>query len=105
MYRVAVTCLLLCAVQNAGAIEDPTRPFAHRPVLAVPVRVVPKLRSIIVSPTRRLAVIDDQVLSEGEQAGEIKLLRVDTDAVVVSLGNGEQIRLTLGSNKIHKEMR
>lgn len=105
MFRVVLTCLLLFAVQTAVAIEDPTRPVTQGRVLAATVRALPQLKTIIVSPNRRLAMIDDRVLAEGEYGGAIKLLRVETDAVVVRLGSGEEMRLTLASNKIHKEMK
>jgi len=96
---VSVTC-----VQAVSALEDPTRPPAKPTAAHAKVqRAMPQLKSILVSPQRRIAVIDDRVLAEGERTAGYELVRIDSRAVVVRLGGGELITLSMASNKIQKE--
>lgn len=86
------------------ALEDPTRPPVKPTAKATKVkRAMPQLRSILVSPLRRIAVIDDRVLAEGGRTAGYELVRIDSQAVVLRLGGGELITLSMASNKIQKE--
>ena len=104
MYRTIATFSAVLLSGNALALEDPTRPpqkAAKAQTVAKAAR--PSLQTILVGPDRRLAMIDDRVMAEGDRAGAIELLEVDDGAVVIRTGTGERLTLTLRSEKIFKE--
>ena len=109
MYKLTTRLILLAVAAfaaGAGALEDPTRPpVVEKRAAVAPQTALPQLKSILVSPERRVALIDDQILAVGDSAGAIQLLRVDTDSVVVRTSRGERITLTLQSKRIHKELK
>ena len=99
-------CILLSvtSIPAAFALEDPTRPHVKQAVVRPGVqRAMPQLKSILMSPQRRIAVIDDRVLVEGEHTASFELVRIEPRAVVVRLGGGELITLSMASDKIQKE--
>lgn len=103
-----LSALVVIAVLGAPAVhglEDPTRPPMVQRAAVKPQRYVPQLKSILVSETRRLALIDDRVMAEGDKFDGLALLRVDHDAVQLRIASGEHITLRLTSNKIRKERR
>ena len=98
--------LALCGAHTVAAVEDPTRP----PNLAVTAtkaqsQSVPKLNSILISDDRRLAMLGGEVLSVGERTAGVELLDIEDRAVRIRTSNRKQLTLTLGSNKIHKELK
>lgn len=93
-----VMSLLLCtSVLAAGkGLRDPTRPLATamrntaaaastRPAA---VMVLPQLQLVLVGHERRHAVIDGELLAEGDAIHGLTLLRILDDAVVLTTPNG-----------------
>ena len=90
--------LLLCtsALAAGKGLRDPTRPLAAtvrstaaaagaRPAAAV---VPPQLQMVLVGHDRRYAVIDDELLAEGDAIRGLALLKILDDAVVLKTPNG-----------------
>lgn len=89
---------LLCApAHGAPKLRDPTRPLAATvrtsatpaasPQPAAPV-AVPELQLVLVGGGRRYAVIDGELLAEGESIRGLTLLQIVNDAVVLKTPNG-----------------
>ncbi|MFE8072921.1 general secretion pathway protein GspB [Marinobacteraceae bacterium S3BR75-40.1] len=79
--------LLLGAV-SVWALQDPTRPpdfSAPAPKQAAP-KPEYTLESILVSPSRRIVVINGEVLAEGERLDTLVVQRIKEDEVVVRIG-------------------
>lgn len=89
----AVSCASL-----AQALTDPTRPPTE-PLPAdaggVPVDTSkPQLQSILISPNRRLAIIDGQTVALGGHFGDARLVSISETAVVLKRGDKtETLRL------------
>ena len=64
---------------------------------------VPRLRSIVLGEARALALIDDTYLREGERYGDVHVLKIYPERVVVRLASGRQRTLTLAADKVTKE--
>ena len=80
---------------RAGELADPTRPPA---VLDAKIEqsaeqpaTVPVLQSVLISPTRRLAVINGQTVALGEKYGEARLVKISEGEVV--LRNGQDVQV------------
>ena len=94
-------CLLPSAfcLLNAEELPDPTRPPA---IIAQPKMVEMdvadnqpvQLRSIIISRTRRAAIIGDETVELGDQYGDAELVEVNETGVVLKSAQGSQV-LTL----------
>lgn len=91
------TALLCAPSHGAPKLRDPTRPLAATvratatpaatPQPAAPV-VVPELQLVLVGGGRRYAVIDGELLAEGEAIRGLTLLQIVNDAVVLKTPNG-----------------
>ena len=91
----ACSLLLVAAVAGAQSLPDPTQP----PASGAPVRDLdsagkanptPILQSIIISPTRRLAIIAGHTLKQGDKYGDAKLVKITETEVVLRGSNGIQ---------------
>ena len=88
----------LCApAVGADKLRDPTRPLAAtvRSGAAVPAAarpsapvVPPQLQLVLVGGSRRYAVIDGELLAEGDDIRGLRLLQIVNDAVVLKTPNG-----------------
>jgi MSHA biogenesis protein MshK len=83
----------------AEALPDPTRPPAAiaAPAAASSVEAAPApagLQSIIISRTRRAAIIDGETVELGGKHGDAKLIEVSEGSVVLHSAQGRQV-LTL----------
>ncbi len=94
---------LLCAPATtaapaAGKLRDPTRPLAATvrsgavqpagtPSPVAPA-VLPELQLVLVGGVRRYAVIDGELLAEGDAIRGLKLLQILAEAVVLMTPNG-----------------
>ncbi len=93
---VSVFCLLPSVSCCAEALVDPTRPPASviAPVAAAsgPVESTPSgLRSIIISKTRRAAIIDGETVELGGKHGDARLTEVNEGSVVLRGTQGRQV--------------
>ena len=87
MFKAAWILGLVLATSVAGAEElplrDPLRPYtATLPSDAsgAPVRRL-ELQAVVVSPERRIAVINDELRREGERVGDAVIVRIERGAV------------------------
>ncbi|WP_235937589.1 general secretion pathway protein GspB [Marinobacter caseinilyticus] len=75
--------LFLAVLAPASALEDPTRPADFKaPVQATAVRPF-TLNSIVVGSAKRVAVIDGVVRREGDVFDGARLVRVESDKVIL----------------------
>ncbi len=86
------------APAKAQGLTDPTRPPAEIAVKAPAVEVgvvqLHQLQSVIISPTRRAAIIDGVVVELGAKYGDAVLTKVTEDEVVLrSDGSQEVLKL------------
>ena len=96
---VSVACLLMPVFCCAGELADPTRLPA---ILAEPVAAVggatesqpARLTSILISTTRRAAIIDGETVELGDKHGADRLIEVSEGGVVLKGAQGRQV-LTL----------
>jgi hypothetical protein len=56
---------------------------------------LPTVNSILVSPERRLAVVDGVIVHEGEAVGPRVLIRIEPDAVVLKEPSGYEVRVPI----------
>lgn len=90
---------LLCAIAGgsyAEALNDPTRPPAEISTPAASgvqaaVAEVNRLQSIIISSTRRAAIINGQTVELGEKLGDVRLVEVSASGVVLEGAQGRQV--------------
>lgn len=88
---------MLLVAAPLQALEDPTRPpeGAWQSSLPAEDKAAPwVLSSTLVSPQRRVAMINGQNVEQGDTIGAARVLRIDTTGVTL-LANGEQIRIGL----------
>ena len=113
--RAGIFCLLSSVLfpLHAEDLPDPTRPpasiFAPAASAGTGRKAVAKsssgLHSIIISETRRAAIIDGQTVELGGQLGKARLVEVNAGSVVLQRGKNRQV-LTLfpGVEITRKEM-
>jgi MSHA biogenesis protein MshK len=97
--RISLFCLLPSVLYplNAEELHDPTRPPTdiYMPVVAGEAAPLPAgLQSIIISKTRRAAIIDGETVELGGKYGDAKLIEVNRGGVVLRGAQGRQV-LTL----------
>lgn len=92
----------------ADVLADPTRPPANwqpEPTQAgAQKQGMPQLTSILVSHSRRVAVIDGVALSEGETANGLTVVHIDKGWVDARLRD-KSVRLSLADANVTKERR
>lgn len=98
-FSTSVFCLLFSACCCAEELTDPTRPPVSvlAPVVTSGAEVVPTpagLQSIIISKTRRAAIIGGETVELGGKHGDAKLIEVNEGSVVLRGAQGRQV-LTL----------
>ena len=97
---LAVFCLLSSVFCCAEELPDPTKLPASlvvpaiAPVSGVAASQPTGLQSIIISKTRRAAIIDGETVELGEKHGDAKLAEVNEGSVVLTGAQGRQV-LTL----------
>jgi len=92
--------VLACAARAQPApLADPTRPPVIEPERAGAAAkpVGPQLQSILISPSRRVAVIDGSAVSVGEKLGDATVSAISEGAVVLRYaGRKETLHLLPG---------
>lgn len=87
--------VLIMLAENAYGIEDPTRPHGLEDARAQSLLTrEPELSSILFSQDRKWAVIDGEVLSEGERINGFELSAIHRHSVVL-VRNNKNIRLSI----------
>lgn len=87
--------LLAANAACAQALVDPTRPPTEvTSPGAAPASSGPRLHSVIISPARRLAVIDGDTVSVGGKIGDATVVQISETEVVLKRGD-ETERLTM----------
>lgn len=100
-------CLLssvFCSLGMAQALSDPTKPPAE--LSAHPGAAAPEddgLQSIIISPTRRAAIINGQTVELGGKAGDVSLIEVNESGVVLQGAKGRQVLTLFPDVKINRK--
>ena len=98
----ALLCLLvsLHAVaadgpQHKPMLHDPTQPLAtpaRKPAAeaqaASPPPRLPQLQMVLISEQRRLAMIDDELVAEGESVKGVRVLSIRKEAVIIATPKG-----------------
>ncbi len=91
----AVSIFLFAPLASAEILNDPTRPPAS---LDAPVRqesgardAGPVLQSVLISPTRKVAIINGETVRLGEKFGDARVVKIAEDEVVLRNGNDLQV--------------
>jgi len=82
---------LLPAVASAQITTDPTRPPAQAAAEVPQGAVANQLQSVMISPTRKAAIINGVVVELGQKYGDAVLMRVGEDEVVLRSGDSRQV--------------
>ena len=93
----------LAGVVAANELSDPTRPSDYRRSDAVvtPFKT-PTLNSVLMSPMRRVAVIDGKTYVEGETRGDLTVKNISQEGVDVAI-DGRRVRLALDRGPSFKD--
>jgi MSHA biogenesis protein MshK len=95
MRFAAILLWAYCATVAAQAMQDPTRPppslWRPQGALEEAVPSGPQLQSVMLSPSRRSAIISGQVVSRGERYGDAVLEEVAEDHVVLRKGERTEV--------------
>jgi MSHA biogenesis protein MshK len=85
---------------QAQALNDPMRPPAVSSERETPAAGSSRLQSVLISPTRSIAVIDGRAVKLGEQVGDAKLVAISPSEVILQRGaERETLRLHPGIAK------
>ena len=100
-YVICIGFCIALGVSIASNLQDPTRPINYKgsPIVAKPVAGV-TLSSIFVSSHRRVAVINNTVVSEGDRIREFTVKTISPNAVILENGQGKLVTLQLLQHKI-----
>jgi len=103
---LALFVALFSGAAHAEELPDPTRPPAN---LAIPVvtggKVSSGLQSVIISKTRRAAIIDGETVELKGKHGDATLIEVSESGVVLQGSQGRQVLTLFSDVKImQKEM-
>ncbi len=92
---LAGVLLLLALTSQAQALRDPTRPPDVSAMPAAEGKVTepagPQLQSVLLSPQRKVAVINGQSVRLGEKYGDTRLVRLTDSAATLRRGRQEQV--------------
>lgn len=108
--RRALLVFAVCgtsAFAQSGALVDPTRPPSvdTLPQAATAPRPGPRLQSVLISPNRRVAVIDGNAVGIGGKVGDATVASISEDAVVLKYADRRSETLQLITAVDKKERR
>jgi len=88
---MAVVLALLCVASVHAELGDPTRPpdykkQAELPQTAAAVAEKWALTSVLISPQRRVAIVNGQTVQEGDTVGSSRVVRIRTSEVLLQHG-------------------
>lgn len=111
MFRSAyIAAALLVAAAAARADEplrDPMQPYRivpGAPSVAGPAVPRYRLTAVLISPTRRIAVVNGKPYQQGERVADAEITRIDMEAVHLR-AKGEEVVLHLGSAAARRAVR
>ncbi len=88
------------SAQGSAPLSDPTRPPPLGPVGEVLVPAGPRLQSVLISPTRRAAVISGKTVALGARFGDATVESINEGTVVLKYANRRQtLQLIPGMDK------
>jgi MSHA biogenesis protein MshK len=91
-WMAAAAAALAVASVRAQALTDPTRPpNANAPADAPQEAGGPQLQSVLISPRRRLAIINGTMVSLGDMLGEAKVVKISETEVVLQKGDETEV--------------
>jgi MSHA biogenesis protein MshK len=86
--------------QRSASLVDPTRPPAVGPAAEVVVPEGPRLQSVLISPTRRMAVISGKTVALGARFGDATVEAINEGSVVLKYADRrETLQLIPGMDK------
>ena len=90
MFRQLLLLLIVFAGQSV--LADPTRPPAWVKEIPTQEKEVAdpetyQLQQILISDSRRLAIINGEVVATGEKLAGAQVIKIDTDMVVIKIGS------------------
>jgi len=86
--------------QRPAALADPTRPPSVGPAAELAVPEGPRLQSVLISPTRRAAVISGKSVALGAKFGDATVESINESAVVLKYADRrETLQLIPGMDK------
>ncbi|MCA1562430.1 MAG: hypothetical protein LC753_01690 [Acidobacteria bacterium] len=87
------------ASPGVTATHVPSRPVA----LPVPLKTpVPAVNSILVSPDRRLAVLDGAIVGVGDAVGLRVVVQIEPEAVILREPSGHLIRVSIRGRQVEE---
>jgi MSHA biogenesis protein MshK len=106
----ALLLLVVCAsnaVAQSGTLVDPTRPpiVDVEPSRAIAPQAGPRLQSVLISPSRRVAVINGSTVAVGGKVGDATVAAISEGAVVLMHANRKRETLQLITAADKKERR
>jgi MSHA biogenesis protein MshK len=82
--------LVLALATASGAfaqvLSDPTRPPSFSPATENPRNEASRLQSVLISPGRKLAVIDGRTVKLGERVGDARVVAIAPAQVILQRG-------------------
>lgn len=92
--RLGMIVAALALPACAETLRDPTRPpsvFEMGPAgSAQPAEAEPRLQSVLISPTRRIAVISGKTVAVGDSFGAGEVVRISENEVVIRSGGANR---------------
>jgi MSHA biogenesis protein MshK len=104
--RLALVALCVAsAAVHAEDLPDPTMPASEYGTEAKASSNSSSLQSIFISPTRRAAIINGQMIELGAKLGDVKLIEVDEGSVVLEGAQGRRVLSLFPKIKVNREMK
>jgi len=96
---VAAAFALLCTAPVRAELGDPTRPADYKkqseaPQAAAVVAEKWALTSVLISPQRRVAIVNGRAVQEGDTVGSSRIVQIRTSEVLLQR-DGKQIVVSL----------
>jgi MSHA biogenesis protein MshK len=82
--------LLAASSAFAQGLSDPTRPPSASPSIQNTTDEVSRLQSVLISPGRKLAVIDGRTVALGERVGDATVVAIAPAQVILQRGGSYQ---------------
>jgi len=88
---VVAVLAVACAAPVGAELGDPTRPPHYKkqaklPQTAAAVAEKWALTSVLISPQRRVAIVNGQMVQEGDTVGSSRVVRIRTSEVLLQRG-------------------